>query len=63
MVYDRYPVRGGKTGHIGNAGYCIVTWLHHREREVIAVVLGSVNSPTRFNDVRRILRRIRAASE
>lgn len=60
MVYDRWPVRSGKTGHIGNAGYCIATWLRQGEREVIAVVLGSVNDPTRFNDVRRILRRVAA---
>jgi len=61
MVYDgRWPVRSGKTGHIGNSGYCIATWVEQGEREVIAVVLGSVNDPTRFNDVRRILRRVAA---
>ena len=58
MVYDRYPVFSGKTGSIGNAGYCVVTWLKDGEQEMIAVVLGSVNDPTRFNDVRRIINRV-----
>jgi D-alanyl-D-alanine endopeptidase (penicillin-binding protein 7) len=62
MVYDRYEVVGGKTGHIGAAGFCVATWLRDDGRDLIAVVLGAPNSPTRFNDVRRIVRQVAARS-
>lgn len=58
MVYDRYEVLAGKTGHIGDAGFCVVTWLRDDDLDCIAVVLGAPNSATRFNDVRRIVSRV-----
>lgn len=61
MVYDRFEVLAGKTGHIGDAGYCVVTWLRDGEHDLIAVVLGAPNSKTRFNDVRRIMSRVERA--
>lgn len=63
MVYDRFEVRAGKTGHIGDAGFCVVTWLRDGEDDLIAVVLGAPNSATRFNDVRRIMSRVERARQ
>ena len=58
LVYGSYNILSGKTGHIGAAGFCVATWLRHNGQDVIAVVLGAPNSPTRFNDVRRIVQRV-----
>ena len=60
MVYDRYEIRAGKTGHIGDSGFCVATWLRNGEQDLIAVVLGAPNSATRFNDVRRIVSRVQS---
>jgi D-alanyl-D-alanine carboxypeptidase len=42
-------VRGGKTGFISKAGYCLATLLQVPQGgQVSVVVLGATNSPTRF---------------
>ena len=59
LLYGRYEVRGGKTGHISEAGYCLATWIHSQGRDLIAVVLGAPTAATRFADVTRLVQRIR----
>ena len=55
--YGRYEVRGGKTGFILEAGYCLATWVHTQGRDLIAVVLGAPTAATRFADVVRLVQR------
>lgn len=57
LLYGRYEVRGGKTGFIGEAGYCLATWIHTQGRDLIAVVLGAPTAATRFADVVRLVQR------
>jgi serine-type D-Ala-D-Ala endopeptidase (penicillin-binding protein 7) len=55
LLYGRYEVRGGKTGHISEAGYCLATWIRTEGRDMIAVVLGAPTNATRFADVVRMV--------
>jgi serine-type D-Ala-D-Ala endopeptidase (penicillin-binding protein 7) len=55
LLYGRYEVRGGKTGHIAEAGYCLATWINAQGHELIAVVLGAPTNATRFADVSRLV--------
>ena len=49
-------VRGGKTGFINKAGYCLATLLQIPQgNQVAVVVLGATSSSTRFWDTRRLL--------
>lgn len=57
LLYGRYEVRGGKTGFILEAGYCLATWIHTQQRDLIAVVLGAPTGATRFADVVRLVQR------
>jgi len=57
LLYGRYEIRGGKTGFISEAGYCLVTWVHTQGRDMIAVVLGAPTAATRFADVVRLVQR------
>jgi D-alanyl-D-alanine endopeptidase (penicillin-binding protein 7) len=57
LLYGRYEVRGGKTGHIVEAGYCLATWIRSQGRDLIAVVLGAPTAATRFADVARLVQR------
>lgn len=57
LLYGRYEIRGGKTGFISEAGYCLVTWVHTQGRDMIAVVLGAPTPATRFADVVRLVQR------
>ena len=57
LLYGRYEVRGGKTGFILEAGYCVATWVHTQGRDLIAVVLGAPTPATRFADVIRLVQR------
>jgi D-alanyl-D-alanine carboxypeptidase (penicillin-binding protein 5/6) len=59
LLYGRYEVRGGKTGFIVEAGYCLATWIHSQGRDLIAVVLGAPTAATRFADVARLVQRTR----
>jgi D-alanyl-D-alanine endopeptidase (penicillin-binding protein 7) len=48
-------VRGGKTGFISKAGYCLATLLQIPQgNQVAVVVLGAANSATRFYEVRHL---------
>ena len=58
LLYGRYEVLGGKTGFIGEAGYCLATWIHTQGRDLIAVVLGAPTNATRFADTVRMLQKV-----
>ena len=60
LLYGRYEIRGGKTGFISEAGYCLATWVHTQGRDLIAVVLGAPTASTRFADVVRMVQRTTA---
>jgi D-alanyl-D-alanine carboxypeptidase len=48
-------VRGGKTGFISKAGYCLATLLQVPQGTQLAVVvLGAANSATRFMETRHL---------
>ena len=48
-------VRGGKTGFISKAGYCLATLLQIPQgSQVAVVVLGAANSTTRFWEARHL---------
>jgi len=55
LLYGRYEIRGGKTGFISEAGYCLATWIRTDQRDMIAVVLGAPTNATRFADVVRLV--------
>jgi serine-type D-Ala-D-Ala endopeptidase (penicillin-binding protein 7) len=55
--YGVFDVRGGKTGFISEAGYCLATWVSTRTRDVISVVLGAPSSSVRFAETRRLIDR------
>ncbi len=55
LLYGRYEIRGGKTGFISKAGYCLATWVRTDTRDMIAVVLGAPTNATRFADVVRLV--------
>jgi D-alanyl-D-alanine carboxypeptidase len=50
-------ITGGKTGYLDEALYCHMTKAKDKNgNQVIAVVLGSLNSSTRFNETERLIR-------
>jgi len=55
LLYGRYEIRGGKTGFIHQAGYCLATWVRTEGRDMIAVVMGAPTNATRFADVVRMV--------
>lgn len=55
LLYGRYEIRGGKTGFISKAGYCLATWVRTDHRDMIAVVMGAPTNATRFADVVRLV--------
>jgi len=57
LLYGRYEIRGGKTGFISEAGYCLATWIRTGGRDMIAVVLGAPTNATRFADVVRLVQK------
>ncbi len=57
LLYGRYDVLGGKTGFIGEAGYCFATWVRSQGRDLIAVVLGAPTNATRFADAVRLIQK------
>ena len=59
--YGVFDVKGGKTGFINEAGYCVATWVSTSSREVIAVVLGARSNAGRFAEARRLIDRLAVA--
>ena len=55
LLYGRLEIRGGKTGFISQAGYCLATWIRTERGDMIAVVLGAPTNATRFADVVRLV--------
>jgi D-alanyl-D-alanine endopeptidase (penicillin-binding protein 7) len=55
LLYGSLEIRGGKTGFIQEAGYCLATWIRTGSRDMIAVVLGAPTNATRFADVVRLV--------
>ncbi len=55
--YGVFDVRGGKTGFISEAGYCLATWVSTSSRDVISVVLGAPSNSVRFSETRRLIDR------
>lgn len=53
--YGVFDVRGGKTGFISQAGYCLATWVSTGSRDVISVVLGAPSNSVRFAETRRLI--------
>ena len=62
LLYGQYEIRGGKTGHISEAGYCLATWIRTDQRDMIAVVLGAPTNATRFADVVRLVQHTNSMS-
>ena len=56
--YGTKDVRGGKTGYIRAAGYCLATCVRESGRELITVVLGSPSNPARFNETNIVLGKV-----
>ena len=56
--YGSKDVRGGKTGYIRAAGYCLATCIRESGRELISVVLGSPSNPARFNETNIVLQKV-----
>ncbi|MCY4028450.1 MAG: serine hydrolase [Acidobacteria bacterium] len=55
LVRERADVRGGKTGYIREAGYCLATVVESREGiPLVVVVLGARSNAERFAEVRRL---------
>lgn len=53
---DPYRFLGGKTGYIGEAGYCFGAAAENGDGNgVIAVVLGAPDKPTRFREVKSLM--------
>jgi len=47
-----YPgVKGVKTGFTYEAGYCLITYLEHKDHKIIAVLLGSENRRAEMKDI------------
>lgn len=56
LVRQKWDVVGGKTGFIGQAGYCLVTRVRNSDRqEVTACILGSRSNNRRFADARKLV--------
>ena len=59
--YGVFDVKGGKTGFINEAGYCVATWVSTSSRDVIAVILGARSNAGRFAEARRLIDRLASA--
>ncbi|MBA2557150.1 MAG: D-alanyl-D-alanine carboxypeptidase [Chloroflexi bacterium] len=62
LVGSEVDVRGGKTGFISKAGYCLATLLRLPQGEQVAVVvLGAQSNPGRFWETRHLVNWIAAS--
>jgi D-alanyl-D-alanine endopeptidase (penicillin-binding protein 7) len=55
LTYSKMDIRGGKTGYIRKAGWCLVTWVRYNGLDVITVVLGAPSNPARFAEAKQLL--------
>jgi D-alanyl-D-alanine endopeptidase (penicillin-binding protein 7) len=55
LTYSKMDVRGGKTGYIRKAGWCLVTRVRYGGADLITVVLGAPSNPARFAEAKRLL--------
>ncbi|MCP4582177.1 MAG: D-alanyl-D-alanine carboxypeptidase [candidate division Zixibacteria bacterium] len=56
LLYSRWDVRGGKTGYISQAGYCLALDMYDNTgRRINAVVLGSPSNQFRYRDADRLI--------
>ena len=57
LLYNRqWKIRGGKTGHISQSGYCLALDVYDNSgRQVEAVLLGSPSNNYRYRDAHRLL--------
>ena len=51
---DRFTIRGGKTGHTGAAGYCLVIVARIGRRDVAMAFLGGAEPGARFDDFAKL---------
>ncbi len=56
LLYGRWSVKGGKTGYISQAGYCLALDVFDESgKRVYAVVLGSPSNNYRYRDANRLI--------
>lgn len=55
LVKDYEGTTGIKTGSINAAGYCVSASAKRGDLHLIAVILGGINSTTRFNEAKKLL--------
>jgi len=55
LTYGKMDVRGGKTGYIRKAGWCLATRVNYKGADLITVVLGAPSNPARFAEAKRLL--------
>ena len=55
LLRSPYKMRGGKTGYIVEAGWCVTTMADTPQGPIAVVVLSSRSNSTRFADARRLL--------
>ncbi len=55
---QKFKVTAGKTGYLEEAGYCLLTQAEKNKHRVIAVILGTQNSKTRFREMKKILEKV-----
>jgi len=53
-LWERFRIRGGKTGHTDEAGYCMIVGADVAQRSVVMVFLGAPTSSARYGDFVRV---------
>ncbi|MDI6809457.1 MAG: serine hydrolase [Candidatus Eisenbacteria bacterium] len=57
LLQSDWDILGGKTGFISASGYCLVTYLLDKGKEVAVVILGAPSNGRRFREARLLLER------
>ena len=55
LLTSKYKVRGGKTGYIVEAGWCLANMIETSGGPIVTVVLYSRSNSWRFTDSRRLI--------
>lgn len=55
LASSPYEMRGGKTGYLDEAGYCLALLVKKGDEEFVAVILGSPTDEERFSYAKRVL--------